>query len=65
MDLEFLKIRRKEKGLTQNDLSSHFGYSRQNYSQKEIGKQRFKLDEIRELMNILSLTPEEIVRIFL
>ena len=63
--MELLKIRRKELGITQDQLAAHFGYSRQNISNKERSLQNWKLSEIKELMNKLELTPEEVIEIFL
>ena len=65
MNLELLKVKRKQKGLTQQDMADFFSYTRQNFNQKELGKQLFKLSEIKELMSILELTPEEVIEIFI
>ena len=64
MNLEKLKKIRKECGYSQQEIASMFGYTRQNFGQKEqTGK--FKLSEIKELKQILSLTNDEIYEIFI
>ena len=65
MNMKLFKQKRREKGITQEDLATHFGYLRQNVSNKERQLQRWKLSEIKELMSILELTPEEVIEIFI
>ena len=65
MNLELLRQKRKEANLRQQDLADHFGYSRQCFQMKEVGRCGFKLSEIKELMSILELTPEEVIEIFI
>ena len=65
MNLEKLVKKRKDAGYTQQMLASHFGFTRQNWSAKERGVQHFRLSEIKELMSILDLTPEEVINIFI
>ena len=65
MDLALLRLKRKARKLSQQDLADHFNYTRQNYGAKEIGKQNFKLSEIKELKDLLELTDSEVCRIFL
>ena len=65
MNMELLKIKRKEANLTQSDMAQYFNYSRQAYQQKEGSKLNFKLSEIRELKKILNLTNDEIYEIFI
>ena len=63
--MELLKTKRRELGITQDQLAAHFNYSRQNVSNKERQKQPWKLSEIKELKQILSLTNDEIYEIFI
>lgn len=65
MNMKLFKQKRREKGITQEDLANHFGYLRQNVSNKERQLQRWKLSEIKELMSILELTAEEVIEIFI
>ena len=65
MNMKLFKQKRREKGITQEDLAGHFEYSRQNISNKERQLQNWKLSEIKELMSILELTPEEVIEIFI
>ena len=65
MNMKLFKQKRREKGITQDRLAAHFGYSRQNISNKERSLQNWKLSEIKELMSILDLTPEEVINIFI
>ena len=65
MNMALLKLKRKSKHISQLDLANHFHYTRQNVSNKEWGLQPWKLSEIKELMSILDLTPEEVINIFI
>ena len=65
MNMALLKLKRKSKHISQLDLANHFQYTRQNVSNKERGLQPWKLSEIKELMSILELTPEEVIEIFI
>jgi transcriptional regulator with XRE-family HTH domain len=65
MNMALLKLKRKSKHISQLDLANHFKYTRQNVSNKERGLQPWKLSEIKELMSILDLTPEEVINIFI
>ena len=65
MNLDKLRKIRKECGYTQQDLADHFGYSRQCFQMKEVGRCGFKLSEIRELKGLLGLTKEECFDIFI
>lgn len=65
MNLKKLRDRRKELKLTQQEIASYFGYTRQNYNAKENGKQNFKLQEIKALKDMLGFTDSEVVEIFI
>ena len=65
MNMALLKLKRKSKHISQLDLANHFKYTRQNVSTKERGLQPWKLSEIKELMDILELSPEEVINIFI
>ena len=64
MNLKLLKHKRKQLGLTQEDLAKKVGIARTNYVRKEKGKEHFKQEQISKLIKELSLTPEETVEIF-
>lgn len=51
---------RKEKGLTQSELSELMGITQQTYSKKERGERSFTLDEIKKLKKILNVSYEEL-----
>ena len=65
MNLSLLKQKRRELNISQQEMANFFNYTRQNYGAKEVGKQNFKLSEIRELKKILNLTNDEIYEIFI
>ncbi len=65
MNLNLLKQKRKELNLSQQEMANFFNYTRQNYGAKENGVQNFKLSEIKQLKEILQLSNDDIVEIFL
>ena len=64
MNLKLLKHKRKQLGLTQEDLANKVGSARTNYLKKEKGRENFKQEQISKLIKELSLTPEETIEIF-
>ena len=64
MNLKLLKHKRKQLGLTQEDLAKKVGIARTNYLKQEKGKENFKQEQISKLIKELSLTPEETIEIF-
>ena len=64
MNLKLLKHKRKQLGLTQEDLAKKVGIARTKYLKKEKGRENFKQEQISKLIKGLSLTPEETIEIF-
>lgn len=65
MNLKLLVNKRKKMGLTQKMISDAMGYTRQCLQAKETGKCKFTFKDIQMLREILLLTNDEIVEIFL
>lgn len=65
MNLNLLVNKRKKMGLTQQMIAEKMGYTRQNLQAKEKGKCKFTFRDIQMLKDILLLTNDEIVEIFL
>lgn len=53
-----IRLRRKQKGITQKDASMLIGCNQSQYSKKEIGKQEFTLQEVFTLLDWLNLELE-------
>ena len=52
--------KRKEKGLSQEEMAKKIGISKNNYYLKETGKLDFGLSEVRIILKILGCSYEEI-----
>lgn len=65
MDYCKLKGKLVEKRLTYKECASVIGISVTSFSKKINGSSKFNIDEVICLSNILSLTPEEEINIFL
>ena len=59
-----LKALLKKNGITQNELADMLGLRYQTISFKMNGHKDFTQSEIRAIMTIFSLTPDELVDIF-
>lgn len=59
-----LKALLKKNGITQNELADMLGLTYQTISIKMNGHKDFTQSEIRAIMTIFSLTPDELVDIF-
>lgn len=65
MEHRLLKSKRVLNGLTQEQIAYEIGINTKSYNLKENGKNRFSLDEVIKLSEILELNLEEINDIFL
>lgn len=65
MNLDKVKGRLRENKITYDELSSMIGISVTTFNNKINGKQRFYIDEISKISEILNLTDEEKIDIFL
>lgn len=62
---EKLRNALKRQGITQNELAEILGLTYQTISIKMNGHKDFTQSEIKAIMIVLGLTPEEVVDIFL
>ncbi len=65
MKSNLLKAARVKMGLSQGDCAEALNMTRTNYGNKENGRLGFSLEQVSILMNILNLSPTEVVEIFL
>lgn len=65
MKSNLLKAARVKMGLSQGDCAAALNMTRTNYRNKENGRLGFSLDQVSILMNLLNLSPTEVVEIFL
>lgn len=64
MKLDELRRIRLANHLTQNQLAQKLGYSRAAYSKREIGLQRFDVNDLKILKHELRLSSEQLDDIF-
>ena len=65
MKSNLLKAARVKMGLSQGDCAVALNLTRTSYRNKENGRLGFSLDQVSILMNLLNLSPTEVVEIFL
>lgn len=65
MRLKTLKIKRVIMELTQREVAQKMNINVKSYNFKENGKSKFKVEEIKKIKEILSLTEDEVRDIFL
>lgn len=63
-DTDKLWIRAGQLGLSCPKLAKRLGISRTSMYNKMVGIAQFNLNEIRELIHVLQLSPEEVIDIF-
>lgn len=64
MNVLELKSRRVRMGLTQQELANKLGLKAPTYNKKEKSINPFTLDEVKKIKSILSLTNDDIEKIF-
>lgn len=64
MNIELLRKKRKELGITQEDIAKKLNIARTNYTKRECGYCPFTLSDIREIRKILKLSNKETIEIF-
>lgn len=65
MNTNKLKSKRVEQGLTQESMGKNIGMTTKTYNLKENGQSLFNLDELKKIVCILKLKPNEVYEIFL
>ena len=64
MLLERIKIYRKRARLSQSDMATYLGYKgKSGYSNLENGKVKMTVEQLEQLITILSIPQEDLVRI--
>ena len=56
-----VKEYRKDRGYTQKEMALILGIKQNTYSDKELGKSRFTIDEIKKLKEILKVTYDDLL----
>lgn len=59
-----IKMLRKSRGLTQQEISDYIGISIRNYREKESGYLQFSQEEIAKLITLFSLNGDEVLFYF-
>lgn len=65
MNRDELRAEIAKKNVTKTKIAEALGISRTGLSLKLSGKHEFKESEIKRLVDVLSLTPDDVNRIFL
>lgn len=65
MNTNLLKSARAKKGLSQRDMAQKINSTLSTYWKKETGETPFNQKEMKMVMLVLDLKPEEVVEIFL
>ena len=56
-----IKEYRKNKGYTQKEIALMLGIKQNTYSDKELGKSKFTIDEVKKLKEILEVTYDDLL----
>ena len=56
-----VKEYRKDRGYTQKEMALILGIKQKTYSDKELGKSRFTIDEIKIIKEILKVTYDDLL----
>lgn len=64
MNSRLLKAKMFEAGITEQEMAGHLGVDASTFYRKKTGNSDFTREEIKKMKNILSLTPEDVDRIF-
>lgn len=64
MNVALLKNKRMLKNFTQEKMAEDLGITNKTYNRKELGRDDFKLWELKKISEILSLSSREVNRIF-
>ena len=65
MNINKLKSKRVEKGFTQEYIAREIGMTTKTYNLKENGQSVFNIHEVKKIVSILNIEPNEAYEIFL